>query len=191
MSDDIDPEVLADLQLRASSQHDRSRARPSQAILGTWAPNEKPAGMWRCKGRGKGKEPCPTNAVVPVTADTIERMMAFNEMLRARDEPLLETDDIVRCERCQREINATRAVRLREREDNIGSLIRQLKQSNEPRKEQAPHAMIPKDKGKPPMLVTKLLEIFEHPDVEALMRSIEDQAKAPGGKGHRVRKDSL
>lgn len=176
MTDEIDPEVLADLQLRASSQHDRTRARPSASLLGTWAPNEKPAGMWRCKGRGKGKEPCPQNAIVPVTAETMERLLIFNGQLRKRGEDPIDTDDVERCIPCQRAINAARPALLRKRVDDMAVVIRDLKSSTDPRRERE---------------LIKQLETWQHPDVPALLQAIEDRQRGPSGKGARVRKDSL
>jgi hypothetical protein len=174
MNDEIDPEVLADLRLRASSERDSSRARPSASLLGTWKPDEKPAGMWRCRGRGKGKAPCPSNAIVPVMADTMERLMIFNQRLRSMGEDPIDTDDVVRCDPCQRAINAARSGLLRQRIEEMAQVIRDVKASGNPRGERAKIAQ---------------LEKWGHPDVAGLLQAIEDRLR--GGKGKRMGRDSL
>lgn len=172
MSDELDPEVQADLRLRSSSQYDSSRSRPSATALGTWKP-DKPAGMWRCRGRN-AQHPCPWRSMVPVTAETIERLMIFNGQLRARGETPIDSGEVVRCEQCRAGIAEARPVILRKRVDDIAALIRKLKESADPCSERE--------------MITQL-EKWQHPDVPGLLRAIGEQRSA--NKGQRVRKESL
>jgi hypothetical protein len=166
-----DPEVAADIRLRDSSKYDSSRARPSMALLGTWKP-EKPAGAWYCRGASKA-HPCPQRAIVPVDADTIERLLVFNGYLRARNEDPLDSNEIVRCDACRRGIAFQRPPLLRKRVEEVAECIRQLKASSDPRRERE---------------LVKQLEAWHHPDVSGLLQALEEKRK---GGSQRVTRASL
>lgn len=170
MSNEPDPEVLADLDLRESSVHDRSRTRPTEYALGRWATDADVA-WWYCKGLNKAN-PCPQKAIVGVTADVVEQVFRFNAMLRSRGEPPLDTAELVRCMACRRGIAAQRPAALRKRCDEMAECIRQLKASSDPRRERE---------------LIKQIETWGHPDVPGLLQAIDERRR--GGKSKRSRDD--
>lgn len=83
-----DPEVLADLRTRESSERDSSRSREARY---DW----RPAAIvehWRCKGCG---------ALVGVTRQAVETREVFNARLKSRGEAELAKDKIVFCPSCK------------------------------------------------------------------------------------------
>lgn len=157
---DLDPEIVDDLRLRAASEHDRSRTRISSTTLGTWAPRERIVGAWKCR-----TPPCRT--MIDVSEDTMERWAQFNVMLRSRGEEPLDTSTIMRCDRCQAEVNRRRPELLRKRHDEMAECIRQLKDSPDPRRE---HELI------------KQLTLWHHGDVPGLLDAIERRTSAAKGR---------
>lgn len=152
----IDPEVLADLQLRAASEHDTSRSRGTTAPMGSWPPVF--VVDWKCRNPR-------CEAGVPVTGDVVERLAIFNEHLRQRGERPIPHDAVLVCEEHHAELRAWRDRKLRERTDALADVIRQLKASSAPAKEAA--------------LIARLSELG-HPEPHLLMAALD--AKSRGGK---------
>ena len=123
-----DPEIIADLQLRSSSQYDSTRLRPGAESHAAWRPS-RVIGKWKCR-----TPPC--RNLVDVTEETMEYWAKCNGWLRARGEAPLDTETILRCESCEEQVKAKRGPWLRNRVDEIASVIRQLKDSRNPRNEE-------------------------------------------------------
>lgn len=172
MSDEMDPEVLADIQLRAATMRERSRSRISGAAIGQWRP-EADVAWWPCRGLNRAN-PCPQRTLVGVTSDVVEQLFAFNERLRRMGDDALDSSEVVRCLPCIRGIAAQRAPALRKRVGEVAECVRQLKASPDPRRERE---------------LIKQLEAWHHPDVPGLLQAIEERTRANGGK--RVTRGSL
>jgi hypothetical protein len=88
VTDDIDPEVLADLRLRASTEYDRSRTRDANY---DW---KRPADVaqWRCRRCG---------CDVGVTQDAVDRFEDCNRILARMGEAPITTSIVVACEPCR------------------------------------------------------------------------------------------
>ncbi|MBA3421673.1 MAG: hypothetical protein H0U12_07240 [Thermoleophilaceae bacterium] len=166
MSFEEDPEVIADLKLRAYSEHDTSRARPSRDRIGRWAP-DKTVGAWRCRRSGCA-------GLFAVTAEAVEHVEIFNRELARRGEDAIDLRQVAWCDGCRAAWLASRSTKARERVDAIAELVRELKASNQPRTltEQI-----------------KQLRKWNHPDLDGLLSAIEERLRS--GKGKRERKDSF
>lgn len=147
MSDEIDPEVLADLRLRASSQHDRTRTG-----AGTWSP-PKIVDRVPCRNR--------CGAVVAWTAEAEDTFQTFNRQLAARADAPLDKTRIMFCARCEAEGRAQRATGLRGLHAKVAEAIRELKNGCEPDRERE--------------LLAKLSKAG-HPDVKGLEQWLREKA---------------
>ncbi len=166
MSFEEDPEVVADLKLRAYSEHDTSRARPSRDRIGQWTP-DKTVGAWRCQRPG-----CVN--LFAVTAEAIEHVEIFNRELARRGEGPIDLRKVAWCDGCRAAWLANRSVKARERVDAIAKLVRELKASSQPQK-----------------LTEQIEQLrkWRHPDVDGLLSAIDERLR--NGKGKRERKDSF
>ncbi|MBA2718912.1 MAG: hypothetical protein H0U52_06695 [Chloroflexi bacterium] len=135
-----DPEVVADLQLRARTERDRSRFQGEPR----WAPPRFVA-AWKCRTCG---------VLVDVTVDALERLAVFNSILRRRNEAPLDHNAIVFCDDCLPQFKAFAADHARGKTDRLAEEIRKLKNSGDPVSE---HAVI------------KTLRDLGHPDVGGLL----------------------
>jgi len=121
MSEELDPEVIADLQLRAYSQHDRTRTRGDGVY--DWKPAPSVT-QWKCR-----TPPC--KVFVGVDADTIEQWEMFNRELVKRGERPIASHDVMRCPSCEAELAKIQPLRLRKRVERMADVIRQLKDGKE------------------------------------------------------------
>lgn len=151
-----DPEVIADLQLRAATERDRSRSRPESY---EWSP-PKIVGKWKCRN-----PECAGFADVPEIA--MERFFAFSAQLRSRGEGSLDPTKILYCEPCQAAYKASAPDRRRAQVERMAVEIRKLKESGDPTRERD--------------LIAQLEE-WGHPDVDGLVKAITDRRVADSGR---------
>jgi len=156
---EVDPEVIADLKLRAATEHDRSRSRPTSYA---WTP-PKIVGAWHCKNPR-------CRVLVDVTEETMERFCMFNAHLRRRGEDPLEPSKILYCDSCIVEYKRTAPDRRRGQMDRVAVAIRQLKESGDSSRERD--------------LIAQLEE-WGHPDVTGLVQAITERRAAASGTGTR------
>jgi hypothetical protein len=154
---DEDPEVRADIELRARTE--RQRGRTSNAA--TWSPPEI-AARWPCRV-------CRT--LVDVSGDGVALYLRFNEMLKRRNEEPLSTEQIMYCDACRGEFKRTAAERRRGQIERMRPLIQRLKRSGNPESERA--------------LILQL-EQWGHPDVNGLVQAIRDRIASKGRKPERT-----
>lgn len=163
MSHEEDPEVIADLQLRAYSEHDSSRTR------GAGVYDWKKAGdvaWWPCAGA--------CGDLVGVTEDICEYRHQFNGYLRKRMEADIPIDRIVLCPKCRTRMLQERAYRKWEQKERVAKMIRELKDQKDP--------ATAKD-------LIKNLEEEHHPDIKGLIEAIE--SKRSGGNSVRRKASGL
>jgi hypothetical protein len=170
MSDEIDPEVVADLKLRAYSERDRSRSRGADYA---WKPPTIVT-QWKCR-----TPPC--KEFVDVTEETIERWEIFNRQLSRMGEGPLVSHTILWCDSCLAEHAKLRPVKLRKRVERMADVIKQLKAGDKIiryRTDEGDHA---DDRGK----AFDRLREWGHPDVPGLISSLAEKAAASPGKRER------
>jgi hypothetical protein len=154
MTDDDDPEVRADLELRAETLRERGRV----ARVPSWSAPVICA-RWPCRSCG---------VLVDVTGDAVEAYLRFNEMLKRRNEQTLDTARIVFCDSCRVAWRKRAGERARAAVEKMRELIQRLKRSSKPEQERA--------------LILQL-EQLGHGDTESLVAAIRDSRKsrkAPG-----------
>ncbi len=155
MGDEMDPEVLADLQLRA--QTIRERGGSSREV--TWhAPTF--VDKWPCRNPQCRKP-------VEVTAETVDRYRVFNAELVKRGEDKMDFRAIVYCDQCRVEFQRTAADRRRGQVDRMAPVIRQVKNSKNP-------------EGETSAIVQ--LKAWHHPDVEGLVQAVRSRLDGKGGQ---------
>lgn len=152
MSEEFDPEVARDIQLREDSRRDFARTRGRGVY--DWQPSPV-VGKWKCR------VPVCTN-FVDVTEQAMETWALFNRELRRRGEAPIETSKVLYCPRCLAEYKRTAPDRRRGQVDRMGDGIRQLKASPDPSSE---HELI------------KQLEQWGHPDVHGLLQILTAKPK--------------
>lgn len=151
-----DPEVIADLKLRAHTEYDRTRSRPAAYV---WNP-PKIVGAWKCRNAA-------CKAIVDVPDDAMEQFCMFNAELRRRDEDPLDHSKILYCSDCLAEYKATASQRRRGQVDRMAVAIKQLKESGDATRERD--------------LIAQL-EQWGHPDVEGLVKAITERRVAESGR---------
>ncbi len=117
MSDEMDPEVVADLQLRAYSQNDRSRTRGEGVY--DWKPPADVA-QWKCR-----TPPC--KVFVGVDADTVEQWEMFNRELKRRGEKPIASHEVMICDSCRANHAEILPLKQLKRNDRMADVIRQIK----------------------------------------------------------------
>lgn len=142
--EEIDPEVVADLRLRAATMRDTSRGSDPY----DWKPPKLVGGQLLCRT---------CKIPVAVTEDTIERWWMFNGILRKRNEQPIAPDQIVFCDECVVEHKKHSADTRRREVDLLASMIRQLKETDDPQRERE--------------LIAQL-RVQRHPDVDGLVAAI-------------------
>lgn len=150
-----DPEVEADLRLRASTEHDHTRARGPAPMFG--AP--KFAAEWPCRAK--------CGAMVQVTEAAVETWRMFNSTLRKRGEEPIEAEKIVFCTPCRTTGTTMRPDGLRKQVDSMAEVIRKLKNGGSAEEERT---------------WMKQLEKGGHPDVGGLIASIAERKLSVRGK---------
>ena len=153
MSDEMDPEVLADLRLRASTERDRSRSREMPAYQPARVVDRVP-----CRGR--------CGSVVEWTEEAEEAFVTWNRVLARRDEAPLDKTRIVFCNACREEGAKAAAERNRKMVNAIADAIRELKNGCESHRE---HELLDK------------LERAGHPDIAGLKQWLRERS-AKGNK---------
>lgn len=152
MSDDIDPEVRADLQLRARTERERTSVTP------VWTP-PKIHSKVPCRGR--------CGSTCEWTEDAEERFQIFNRELERRNEAPLDKTKIVFCLACAAVGADAAAKRNRKMVDAVGDIIRELKAGTD-----AAHELD---------LLHKL-EKAGHPNIEGLKQwLVENKTKNSAG----------
>lgn len=149
-----DPEVIADLQLRAATLRDRSRAREMPAFEAA-----KFVDSWPCRAC---KQP------VPVTDDGVDRYQVFNRQLARLGQERLDHTKIMFCDSCRNEYQRTAADRRRGQVDRMAVVIKKLKASTKPEEERE---------------MIKQLEAWHHPDVSGLVQAIRNRLDGTKAKG--------
>lgn len=173
MSFDEDPEVIADLRLRASTEHDRSRSHEP--------PTYKPpvfVAKWRCKTPGCG-------ALVDVTEECMERLAVFNSRLRTIGEMPIDPHSVVYCADCLDRDKAARSDRRRREVDRMAAVIRGIKGGDFPIRVEWNGQAHQLDERE----AYEKLERWGHPDVAGFKQALIDGANS-GGRG-RTRKVGL
>lgn len=152
MSDEeLDPEVLADLQLRESSTRDRTRtAREPRWIRPVLVES------WPCRAPRCGNS-------VEVTEEVVDGLKICNRELVRRGEREIPTDAIVLCDSCKLILEHYRLERRLERNKRIAENVRLLKGSANPRME---HEAI------------RQLQTDHHPDIAGLLDVLERRLNA-------------
>jgi hypothetical protein len=163
MSDE-DPEVVADLKLRAYSMRDSSRS--GDAGVYDWKPPVV-ATQWKCR-----TPPC--KEFVDVTTDTLERWQIFNAQLKSKGERPLESHTILRCPSCTAEYNRIQPQRLRKRVDRMASVIQQLKAGDKNIRYRTNDGDVTTDE----LGAIKQLREWGHPDVDGLVQALREKKSA-------------
>lgn len=167
MSDE-DPEVVADLQLRASSEHDRSRTR---AAAYDWKRPEV-IGQWKCRAQ--------CGRFCDVTQDTMEALAMWNRELKRRLEAPLDINTILWCDPCAKEKRRLSDGLRREKVDRTADVIRQIKDDVAGvryRDKDGDHVVT---RGK----AIELLATWGHPDIAGFRQALAESS-APSKKPKR------
>ena len=156
MSDEMDPEVAADLRLREASRFDRSR---NQGDMPKYVP-AKVIDRVPCRNR--------CGAVVSWTEEAESTFQTFNRQLAKKLEPQLDKTKIVFCNTCRASGVAQAADRNRKQVDYIAGIIRELKGGL--------------DGDKYREAIDKLKKAG-HPDIDGLEQALREKAASkPGGR---------
>lgn len=151
MSEDMDPEVIADLALRAANLRDRNRGKDADEVY-NWT--EPPiVASWPCRGR--------CGATVGVTQHAVDALTQANERLRGRGEP--EIEHVTFCEACTSRLKAEAAERRARRDATMTAMIRELRAGVSPEKERD---------------ILAKLRAMHHPDVDGLARLLAERRAA-------------
>jgi hypothetical protein len=167
MSDDEDPEVVADLQLRAYTEKSRkgiSEAEFAAKIRATAKPNV--IGVVPCRNR--------CGAVVSWTEEAEHTFQTFNRQLARKSEAPLDKTKIMFCPTCTKSGMEQRADGLRGLVEKIAAAIRELKSGCNAERERE--------------LLDKLKRAG-HPDIAGLEQALRE--KTTNKYGRRVAKGAL
>lgn len=152
-----DPEVLADMRLRDSSERDPTRTR------GAGVYDWKPAILveqWPCRSGSCGN-------TVGATLDDLQRRDQMNRELYRRGQSDIAKDKSMFCESCRASARKGQSERNRRACDEMAVLIRQLKEQRT-----GPEAGITERE------LVKRLESMGHPDVQGLVDAIKNKSAA-------------
>lgn len=151
-----DPEVIADLQLRAASERDSSRSRGAEY---TWT---KPVMVenWKCRSSS-------CENVVGVTDAAVEAKATWDRMLHRKMEASLVKSTIVFCDACKARGVAMAPDNNRGHVDALAEAIRKLKDSGDATRETE---------------LIKKLEKLHHPDITGLIKAITERRVAESGR---------
>lgn len=157
----IDPEVLADLQLREHTERTR-RTKPVDAIY-AYKPPEF-VGAWRCRRCG---------VLVEIQASDLENLAMWNRVLKARGEAPIDNTKIALCDECKAVEDDRRSDGRKEQAGIVNDLIRSLKATDD-------------IDGIDARAQTKRLRELGHPDVDGLLHELRERAGARAAKRARV-----
>jgi hypothetical protein len=162
-----DHEAIADIVYRSHSEHDRNRARPESIADMRLGGGSPVVASWRCRYPGPKSPAAPCRVMLDVDQDIVDRLAQFNAQLASRGDDPIPTHEVMVCDAHRKlladyERDTLPALRMK-RQLEMAEAIRQLKESNQPRKEQA---------------LLDVLEKRRHPDVEALLATLEEKLGA-------------
>lgn len=166
MSFDEDPEVVADLQLRAATERDRTRTRGVGAY--DW---QAPTAVtrWPCRGG--------CQALIDVTDEATHALDVYNRELARRGEALLDTSRTAFCNACRERGAAIAADRNRKHVEAVAKLVVELKTDPGPMPERE-------------WEIINNLRLMHHPDVDGLVQSIRER-RDRGKQGKRGSKGDM
>ena len=164
MSDEEDPEVVADLRLRAATERDDSRSRLTPAQLLAWKP-DAPVAQWHCRHPSCA-------SLVDVTQEAVDTLATMNGRLRSLGEREIPTDAVMLCEPHRNLMHRILEEKHGEQRVELAECVKRMRQSPAPRNE---HDLI------------KRMTALHHPDVTGLIESLaakleKKPAKAKGSK---------
>ena len=148
MSDELDPETIADLALRNANLRDRNRGKDADAIY-DWS-DPPIVESWPCRGK--------CGATVGVTQHAVDTLAQANERLRARGEP--EIQHVTFCAACTSRLKAEASERRARNEATMAAMIRELKTGVAPERERD---------------ILARLRAMHHPDVDGLARLLAER----------------
>lgn len=160
---DLDPEVVADLQLRAATERDSTRSRPT-TLRYEPCPTVR---VLPCAGNVNGK-PCGHPCELTQTGQA--RLTQFAKMLLSRGEQPLDEHKLLMCDRCRALWESQRADRKRERVEEMRTCIQQLKASKDAEQEYD---------------LWRRVEALHHPDPRGLREAL--RAKSQGSMRPRAK----
>lgn len=165
----IDPEILADLKLRASSERDTDRTRGMAAPFG----EPKIVEEWPCRSPA-------CVSVIGVTQEALDRLAVFNRRIASVGDEVgnrapLDERRIMFCEDCKAKGREFAAKDKREFVEKVAVAIRRLKELAEDGN---------CDGGREERELLKKLRKAGHPDVDGLEIALRERA-AKGGSGKR------
>lgn len=163
MSEALDPEVIADLQLRAASVYDRTRTGREATWSAPDIVTEWPCRMQNCR------------VPVEVTQEPIDQLAMFNRELERRGEDPIRTNEVMICDSHRKLLAWKRSDSAAKKRERMSDNIRRIKASMKPRNEHDIIAELNRD---------------GHPDVPALLEAIETRQKL-AGSSKRERKASI
>lgn len=164
MDDESDPEVAADLALRAASERDTTRTR-GHGVYGYVQPPT--VEHWPCRG-GCG-------VMVAITQEALHAAAVHDRELARRREAPIPRAKCVFCDKCRALGVDIAAERNRKHVDALAELVRELKASPGPgveRERQLIHN----------------IRLMHHPDVDGLVRAIAERRASETGKSRGARK---
>lgn len=166
MSDEeLDPEVLADLQLRESSQYDPKRTRTARY---DWRQPDIVA-HWPCRRPGCGQ-------TIGVTQEAVDALRVANERMQQEGEREIPTDAVMICPPCKVVFEDVLAEKAARRRAEIRDLVLRMKESPNPRSE---HETI------------KRLTKLGHPDVVGLIEHLAAKLERNGNKTAKAKGSKL
>jgi hypothetical protein len=148
MSFSEDPEVVADIKLRAATLRDSSRSREMPTFIPARITGQVP-----CRGR--------CGSLVDWTEEAEERFAIFNRILARKMEAPLDKTRIAFCNKCRTTGMAMQGERNRKATDLMKQFIVELK--NGPKSAERERELVDK--------ITKL----GHPDVAGLVQAIQER----------------
>jgi hypothetical protein len=165
---EVDPEVVADIELRDRSERDPNRARDLRSAAGGELGDRKTVGHWLCRV-------ATCRRPVEVTADTVYVLEVMNAHLAGRGEAPIQTLDVVFCEEHRQKLGEARqAVSIQVRA-KVRDYILELRSEDPPSPDRE------RD------LISKI-EALGHPDTKGLLQSIGDRRRKDEGKTQKPRR---
>lgn len=155
--EDLDPEALADIELRNRSMRDRSRG----SELPVYVPPVLVAD-WKCRGN--------CGASVSVTQDALDRLAIFNAELTRKGDAPLDANRIVFCDACKARGMSMAPESNRNKTERLAGVIRKLKASRRPEEERE---------------LMLQLDALGHPDTAGLVAAIRARLDAKSIRGKR------
>lgn len=148
-----DPEVVADLKLRAKTTYDKSRTGGADAY--GW---HEPATVaaWCCRNKG-------CRAPVRVTQDAVDMLATMNRMAKARGYERIREDEVMFCTLCE--------VAMRKERDRISSRLSEVLHKAIVELKAGPGAERERE-------LVKKLEALGHPDVPGLVQSLREKKQS-------------